>query len=70
VPDTDIISFEVESRSEKFICSMDARREVLDTKTQVAVRKESFTIGFMRLNENTFLETLRSKLTWGVDKRN
>jgi NAD+ kinase len=70
VPDTDIISFEVESRNDKFICSMDARREVVGTKTQVAVRKESFTIGLMRLNENTFLETLRSKLTWGVDKRN
>lgn len=70
VPDTDIISFEVESRNDKFICSMDARREVADTKTQVAVKKEAFTIGLMRLNENTFLETLRTKLTWGVDKRN
>jgi NAD+ kinase len=70
VPDSDIISFEVESRNDKFICSMDARREIVDCKTQIAVRKEAFTIGFMRLNENTFLETLRSKLTWGVDKRN
>lgn len=70
VPDSDIISFEVETRSDKFICSVDARREVLDVKTQVAVRKEDFTIGLMRLNENTFLETLRTKLTWGVDKRN
>ncbi len=70
VPDSDIISFEVESRNDKFICSMDARREIVDTKTQIAVKKEAFTIGFMRLNENTFLETLRSKLTWGVDKRN
>lgn len=70
VPDSDIISFEVESRSNTFLCSIDARRQVLETNTQVAVRKESFTIGFMRLNENTFLETLRTKLTWGVDKRN
>jgi NAD+ kinase len=70
VPDSDIISFEVESRTNTFLCSIDARRQVLETKTQVAVRKESFTIGFMRLNENTFLETLRTKLTWGVDKRN
>jgi NAD+ kinase len=37
---------------------------------QVAVKKEKFTIGLMRLNENTFLETLRNKLTWGLDKRN
>jgi NAD+ kinase len=70
VPDSDIISFEVESRTNNFLCSIDARRQILDCHTQVAVRKESFTIGFMRLNENTFLETLRTKLTWGVDKRN
>lgn len=70
VPDSDIISFEVEGRGDKFICSVDARRELVDMRTQVAVRKEAFTIGFMRLNENTFLNTLRTKLTWGVDKRN
>jgi NAD+ kinase len=70
VPDSDIISFEVESRSGEFVCSMDARREIVDVKTQIAVKKEAFTIGLMRLNENTFLETLRTKLTWGVDKRN
>lgn len=70
VPDSDIISFEVESRTNNFLCSIDARRQILDVRTQVAVRKENFTIGFMRLNENTFLETLRTKLTWGVDKRN
>jgi len=70
VPDANIISFEVESRDDKFLCSVDARRQIVDAKTQIAVRKEDFTIGFMRLNENTFLETLRSKLTWGVDKRN
>ncbi|HSK14063.1 MAG TPA: NAD kinase [Phnomibacter sp.] len=70
VPDKDIISFEVESRSDKFICSIDARRQLVDVNTQVAVKKEDFTIGLMRLNENTFLETLRTKLTWGMDKRN
>ncbi len=70
VPDSDIVSFEVESRTGKFLCSVDARREILDTKVQIAVKRESFTVGLMRLNENTFLETLRSKLTWGMDKRN
>ena len=70
VPDTNVISFDVESRTGTYLCSVDARRASLEVAAQVAVRKESFTIGFMRLNENTFLETLRSKLTWGMDKRN
>ncbi len=70
VSDDNIISFELEGRAEEFICSMDARRELVDKNVQLAVRKEGFTIGLVRLNENTFLETLRNKLTWGLDKRN
>jgi NAD+ kinase len=70
VPDNNIISFEVEARSDEYLCSMDARREMVPKHVQVAVRKESFTIGLMRFNEYTFLETLRNKLTWGLDKRN
>ena len=70
IPDNYIVSFEVESRSDKFICAMDARREIVNTNVQIAVKKENFTIGLIRLNENNFLSTLHNKLTWGLDKRN
>jgi NAD+ kinase len=70
VPDSNIISFEVEGRMDQFICSMDARREIVGKNIQLAVKKEQFGIRLVRLNENNFLQTLRSKLTWGLDKRN
>ena len=70
VPDSNIISFEIESRSEQVICSLDARREVVSKDIRLAVRKESFDIGLLRLSEDNFLQTLRNKLTWGLDKRN
>ena len=70
IPDNNIISFEVEGRAEEFIVAMDARRELVPKSVQLAVRKESFNISLIRLNENTFLSTLRTKLTWGLDKRN
>lgn len=70
IPDTSIVSFDVESRDSKYICSIDARRQILSMHAQIAVRKEAFTIGLIRFNENTFLNTLHSKLTWGIDKRN
>lgn len=70
VPDNNIISFEIEGRTDQVICSLDARKKLIDKNIQLAIRKESFTIGLVRLNENTFLETLRNKLTWGLDKRN
>ena len=70
IPDNTIISFEVESRSGQIICALDSRREIVDKNIQLAVRKESFMISLVRLNENNFLQTLRNKLAWGYDTRN
>ncbi|WP_276504331.1 NAD kinase [Terrimonas pollutisoli] len=70
VPDDNIISFEVESRSENIICSLDSRREIVGKNVSLAVKKESFSINLLRLSENSFLQTLHNKLTWGLDKRN
>jgi NAD+ kinase len=70
VSDNNVISFEIEGRSDQFICALDARREIVDKNIQLAVRKESFYASLIRLNENSFLSTLRTKLTWGLDKRN
>ena len=70
IPDNTIISFEVESRSDDIICALDSRREIVDKNVLLAVRKENFMINLVRLNENNFLQTLRNKLSWGLDKRN
>lgn len=70
VPDNNVISFEVEGRADQFICALDARREIVNKTIQLAVRREKFGVNLVRLNENSFLSTLRTKLTWGLDKRN
>jgi len=70
VPDSSVISFEVEGRTEELICAMDARKEIVSKNIQLAVKKENFMVHFIRLNENSYLSTLRTKLTWGLDKRN
>lgn len=70
IPDSNIISFEIEGRTDQIICALDARREIVDKDIQLAIKKEKFTVSLVRLNENNFLSTLRTKLTWGMDKRN
>ena len=70
VPDNTIISFEVESRSDDIICALDSRREIVNKNVLLAIRKENFMLNLVRLNENNFLQTLRNKLSWGLDKRN
>ena len=70
VPDTSVISFEIEGRTEELICALDARKEIVPKQIELAVKKENFHVNFIRLNENSYLTTLRTKLTWGLDKRN
>ncbi len=70
VPDNTIVSFEVDGRTDGFLCTLDSRREIVPKEIQLAVRKENFGINLIRLNENNFLQTLRNKLSWGLDKRN
>ena len=70
VPDNNIISFEIEGRTDGFLCTLDSRREIVIKEIQLAVKKEKFCINLIRLNENNFLQTLRNKLSWGLDKRN
>ena len=70
VPSNNVLSFEVEGRFDDFICTLDSRKEVVDKKVQLAIKKESFFFNLVRLNENNFLRTLREKLTWGFDTRN
>ncbi|HEU4633369.1 MAG TPA: NAD kinase [Flavisolibacter sp.] len=70
IPDNTIISFEIESRADDIICALDSRREIVNKNVLLAVRKENFMLNLVRLNENNFLQTLRNKLSWGLDKRN
>ena len=70
VPDNTILSFEIEGRTDGFLCTLDSRREIVTKEVQLAIRKEAFNINLVRLNENNFLQTLRNKLSWGLDKRN
>lgn len=70
VPDHNIISFEIEGRGEQFLCTLDSRMETVSRDAQLAIRKEDFLLGLLRLHDSNFLTTLRSKLLWGIDKRN
>ncbi len=70
VPDDNVISFEVEGRAEQYLCTLDARTEAITSSVQLAVKRESFSISLVRPDEHNFLNTIRQKLYWGIDRRN
>lgn len=70
VSDRSVISFEIEGRSNQFMLSLDSRSVPVDAGIQIAVRRENFAVRLVKLNHVNFLSTLRSKLNWGLDRRN
>lgn len=70
VSDRSVISFEVEGRSSTYLASLDSRSTPVDMSVQLAVRREDFAARLVKLHHVNFLSTLRSKLNWGLDKRN
>jgi NAD+ kinase len=70
VSDKHVISLEVEGRSQYFLASLDSRSVTIDSSIQLAVRKEDFYMNLVRIGNENFLSTLRTKLKWGLDTRN
>lgn len=70
VPDHNLIRIEVESRDNSFLLTLDSRTEIIEGKVQMRLKRADFTIKTLRIKDATFYNTLRSKLMWGVDKRN
>ena len=69
IADNTVLSFEVECRSNNFLCSIDSRSINVDNTYQLAVRKANFTFKLLRMPESSYLNTLREKLNWGEDSR-
>jgi NAD+ kinase len=70
LPDSSVLSFEVESRGANYILSRDSRTEVIDKPMRFKVQKTNFELNLIRLNNESYLSTLRNKLLWGLDARN
>jgi len=70
ISDDAVISFEIEGRAENFLSTLDSRFETITSVHSLAVRKNDFGLHLVKLPGITFMDTLRSKLNWGEDRRN
>jgi len=70
IPDDQVLSFEIEGRSNQFLATLDSRSVTIDQTVQIAIRKADFSINLVRFEGDTFLKTLRNKMLWGMDNRN
>jgi len=70
LPDTSVLSFEVESRNINYLISCDSRTATVEKPIKFHVRKANFQLNLIRLSNESYLSTLRNKLLWGLDARN
>lgn len=70
VPDTSVISFEIEGRADSYLCTLDSHFEAVTAEHKLTVRKAKVITRFIQLHNYSYLRTLQDKLNWGKDSRN
>ena len=70
VRDDSVLRFEVDSRGENVLVTLDSRSVTVPASTNFLVRKEEFSACLVKFEGYHHFETLRQKLYWGRDARN
>ena len=70
ISDETSIHLTIDSREKDFLISLDSRITTVPKNTEVLIEKAPFTIKSIIPKNQSFLQTLRSKLLWGEDTRN
>ncbi|MFT4833292.1 MAG: NAD+ kinase [Marinoscillum sp.] len=64
------LTIKIESRNPSYQVSLDSRSESIEQIMEFKVKKAPFCSRLVKIDGTSFLDTLRNKLTWGLDKRN
>lgn len=70
IPDYSKIKFVIEGRAENFLCTLDSRHETITKDHIIEISKCDFKVKLANQKGSNFMETIRSKLVWGLDMRN
>ena len=70
VRDNGEITLKVEGREGSYLLSMDSRSVDLDENIELKIRKNVSGMNLVTFSGQDFLNTLRQKLSWGLDQRN
>jgi len=65
IKDHTCIKLKVSGRGKEHLVSMDSRIATLQNDTEIIIKKAPYTINFVELQDDSFLNTLRKKLLWG-----
>ena len=64
------IRLKVEDRDQLALVSLDSRSRAFDSSLELIIKKADFKINLIEPKDHSFINTIRTKLMWGSDKRN
>jgi NAD+ kinase len=70
VPDHMPIQLKVEGRDRKYLLTLDGNSKNISQGQEIMIHKADFMVNVIKFNDNNFLDTIRNKMMWGLDKRN
>jgi len=70
IPDFKEIRLVAECRSKSLLLTLDSRSKIIKNNYEIIVRKAKFCIKVIQFEDYNFVDTIRDKLLWGLDKRN
>lgn len=66
VPDDWSIDLKVKSRNGNYLVSVDGRSQTLSENVTLHIEKAAYTIKLVQIGENSFLNSLKTKMLWGA----
>ncbi|MCL2414264.1 MAG: NAD(+)/NADH kinase [Bacteroidales bacterium] len=69
IPDTSKIEVRVTGNEPQYLATLDSRRSSFQGEQTFFIEKAPFSIHTIRLKNQPFFDTIRTKLMWGQDKR-
>lgn len=70
IDDDAVLTISTESRAEKNLVALDSRSKDLNNGEVLTIQKANHKIAIVQLKNQSFVNSLRNKLNWGLDKRN
>lgn len=70
IPDSSKIRIKVVGRIKDFYVNVDSRSIQVNSSYEFFLKKESFKINLLQLEDESYFKTIRDKLLWGLDIRN
>ena len=70
IPEDAEVKLSISGREKKFLMSLDSNIKSIPNRQSIIVRRAPFVVKMIRLEGDSFIKTLRTKLLWGEDKRN